>query len=59
MFTIKQGDDTIIKSMRMPKRMAQKLDQLAAENKVSFTDLVLQCLEYAMDNMTTENNTER
>lgn len=59
MFTIKQGDDTIIKSMRMPKRMAQKLDRLAAENKVSFTDLVLQCLEYAMDNMATENNTER
>ena len=51
MFTIKQGDDTVTKSLRMPRRLAQRMDRLAEENKVSFTDLVLQCLEYALNSM--------
>ena len=51
MFTIKQGDYTITKSRRMPQRMIEKLERLAAENNVTFTQLVLQCLEYALDNM--------
>ena len=56
MFTIKQGDDTVTKSMRMPRRLAQKMDRLAEENNVSFTDLVLQCLQYALDNMGAEED---
>jgi len=51
MFTIKPGDDTVTKSMRMPRRLAQKLERLAEEHDVSFTELVLQCVEYALDNM--------
>ena len=51
MFTIKQGDYTVTKSMRMPQRMIERLERLAAENNVTFTQLVLQCLEYALDNM--------
>lgn len=56
MFTIKQGDDTVTKSMRMPRCLAQKMDRLAEENNVSFTDLVLQCLQYALDNMGAEED---
>ena len=58
MFTIKQGDDTVTKSMRMPRRLAQKMDRLAEENNVSFTDLVLQCLQYALDNMDAEEDVQ-
>ncbi|MBR5292071.1 MAG: hypothetical protein IKU32_04050 [Clostridia bacterium] len=59
MFVIKPGDDTVTKSMRMPKSLAQKMDGLAEEYNVSFTDLVLQCLEYALDNMQTGENMEK
>ena len=58
MFTIKQGDDTVTKSMRMPRRLAQKMDRLAQEHNVSFTDLVLQCLQYALDNMDAEEDVQ-
>jgi len=51
MFKIKSGDSTVTKSLRMPRRLAQRLDILAEEYSVSFTELVLQCLEYALDNM--------
>ena len=58
MFTIKQGDDTVTKSMRMPRHLAQRMDRLAEENNVSFTDLVLQCLQYALDNMGAEEDVQ-
>ena len=51
MFKIKPGDVTVTKSMRIPGRLVQRLDRLAEENGVSFTDLVLQCLQYALDSM--------
>ena len=51
MFTIKHGDYTVTKPMRMPERMIERLERLAADNNVTFTYLVLQCLEYALDNM--------
>ncbi|MGN0792221.1 MAG: hypothetical protein ACI4NL_05205 [Christensenellales bacterium] len=31
--------------------MTQELERLAKENKVSFTSVVLQCLQYAPDNI--------
>ena len=58
MFTIKQGDDTVTKSLRMPRRLAQRMDRLAEENKVSCTALVLQCLQYALDNMGAEEDVQ-
>ena len=51
MFKIKPGDVTVTKSLRIPGRLVQRLDSLAEENGVSFTDLVLQCLQYALDSM--------
>ena len=51
MFKIKPGDVTVTKTLRIPSRLVQRLDSLAEENGVSFTDLVLQCLQYALDSM--------
>ena len=51
MFKIKPGDVTVTKSLRIPSRLIQRLDILAKEHDVSFTELVLQCLEYALDNI--------
>lgn len=51
MFKIKPGYDTVTKTMRMPELMVQKLERLAKENKVSFTSVVVQCLQYALDSI--------
>lgn len=51
MFKIKPGCDTVTKTLRMPEVMVDNLEQLAKENKVSFTSVVLQCLQYALDSM--------
>ena len=59
MFTIKQGDYTITKSMRMPSRMVERLERIAEENNISFTELILQCLDYAMANIDPEHNAEK
>lgn len=51
MLKIKPGHDTVTKTLRIPKQMTQELERLAKENKVSFTSVVLQCLQYAPDNI--------
>ena len=51
MFKIKPGCDTVTKTLRMPEVIVDNLEQLAKENKVSFTSVVLQCLQYALDSM--------
>lgn len=51
MFKIKPGYDTVTKTIRMPERLAANLEQLAEDNNVSFTSVVVQCLQYAVDSM--------
>ncbi len=51
MFKIKSGQELVTKSIRMPENLATELDNLAREYNVSFSSLVLQCLEYALDHM--------
>ncbi|MBQ6703926.1 MAG: hypothetical protein IJN08_03840, partial [Clostridia bacterium] len=35
----------------LPEGMTLELERIARENKVSFTSVVVQCLEYALDNI--------
>ncbi len=42
------------KSLRLPKDLIDKVQTLANENQMSFNKVVIQCIEYALDN--TENN---
>ena len=51
MLTIKSKDDTITKTMRLPKNIVSRLEQIAKENNITFTSLVEQCLEYALDHI--------
>ena len=59
MFKIKPGDVTVTKSLRIPGRLVQRLDILAKEHDVSFTELVLQCLEYALDELDGQKQAEQ
>lgn len=39
------------KSLRLPKDLIDKVQILANENSLSFNKVVIQCIEYALDNM--------
>lgn len=54
MFKIQKGYDSESKTFRLPKDMIQRLDKLAAHNKLSMNQLVIQCLQYALDNLEDE-----
>ena len=42
------------KSLRLPKDLISKVQQLANENDLSFNKVVIQCIEYALSH--TEDN---
>lgn len=39
------------KSLRLPKDLIDKVQDLANQNSLSFNKVVIQCIEYALDNM--------
>ncbi len=43
------------KTIRMPDSMIEKLERLAAKNDISFNQLVIQCCEYAIENLVSQN----
>jgi len=51
MFQIRKGYDSESKTFRLPIELIEKLDTLAAQNKLSLNQLVIQCLNYAVDNL--------
>lgn len=42
------------KSLRLPKDLINELQALANKNNLSFNKVVIQCIEYALDNMEPE-----
>lgn len=50
MFEIKKPTSSN-KTIRMPDNLIEKLEHLAAINDISFNQLVVQCCEYALENM--------
>lgn len=42
------------KTIRIPDELIEKLQTLADKNDISFNQLVVQCCEYALDNMLKE-----
>ncbi len=45
------------KSLRLPKDLIDKVQDLASENSLSFNKVVIQCIEYALDNMEKQDTT--
>ena len=42
------------KSLRLPKELIDEVQALANKNNLSFNKVVIQCIEYALDNMEPE-----
>lgn len=49
MFRISKGFPQITKTIRIPEPVAERLEQLAAENHISFNQLVNQCILFALE----------
>ena len=52
MFEIKKPQSSN-KTIRIPDELIEKLQTIADLNDISFNQLVIQCCEYALDNMHT------
>lgn len=50
MFEIKKVQ-SFNKTIRMPENLIAKLENLANKNDISFNQLVVQCCEYALENL--------
>jgi len=57
MLTIKPKGNTVTKTVRISESIVLELERIARENNVTFTSVVEQCLQYALDSM--EEDTEK
>lgn len=53
MFEIDKNE-TINKTFRIPIELSKKLQKIAQEQGISMNNLVVQCCEYALNNMKTK-----
>lgn len=51
MFRLKPGSETVNKTFRLPADVAERLEQLAYDNNLSLNAVIVQCLQYALDNV--------
>ncbi len=58
LFKIKRGYNSLSKTFRLPVEMVDKLEQLADDNNISLNQLIIQCLDYALENLEKENLSE-
>lgn len=54
MFKIQKGYNTESKTFRLPIELIERLEVLATQNNLSMNQLVIQCLNYALDNIENE-----
>lgn len=59
MWKIQKGYNYTSKTFRLPDEQIEKLDKLAYENNLSLNQLVIQCLNFALDNLDTESEQEQ
>lgn len=58
MFTVKKNESSN-KTIRMSNDLIERLEQVAQEKDVSFSQLVIQCCEYALGHMGEEQDKEK
>ena len=58
MWKIQKGYDYVTKTFRLPVEQVNELDKLAYENNLSLNQLVIQCLNFALENLDKGENDE-
>lgn len=60
MFKLQKGyDEYVTKTFRLPKEFVEQLEGLAFSNNLSLNQLVIQCLNYAIDNLEPDENEDK
>ena len=50
MFVVRKPE-SLNKTIRMPRTMIEQMEHIATHKGISFNQLVIQCCEYALDNL--------
>lgn len=58
MLEITKGYESVNKTFRIPVHIVEELERLAGENNTSVNKVVIQCLEYALDHIGTDDTGE-
>ena len=58
MLEITKGYESVNKTFRIPVHIVEELERLAGENITSVNKVVIQCLEYALDHIGTDDTGE-
>ena len=60
MLEFEKGFESVNKTFRIPVHIVEQLERLAGKYNTSVNKIVIQCLEYALDNISdeTDNSTD-
>lgn len=58
-FRIKKGYNSVSKTFRLPVELVGKLERLATDHNISLNQLVVQYLEFTLENFGNENKKEK
>ena len=50
MFSLRK-DETVSKTIRIPVKLVEQLEKLADEKDLSLSKVIIQCCEYALENL--------
>lgn len=53
MLKIQGKPESVNKTFRLPKKLAEKLDRIACIHNISLNQIVIQCLNYALSEIST------
>ncbi len=56
MLEFEKGFESVNKTFRIPVHIVEQLEQLAGKYTTSVNKIVIQCLEYALDNISDEDS---
>ena len=56
MLEIEKVYEHVTKTFRIPVNIVEQLEKLAGENNTSVNKVVVQCLQYALNSINTEEN---
>lgn len=59
MLELEKGFESVNKTFRIPVNIVERLETLAGEYNTSVNKIVIQCLEYALDNLSDNDNTDK
>ncbi len=56
LFKIKRGYNSLSKTFRLPVEMVEQLEKLSDDNNISLNQLIIQCLDFALENLDIDGN---